>query len=789
MSLSTASSASRRGMPRRLKSLAAALVLGAGLLAPVAHAALVRDTLVLLVPDGASATSWPVQVWTDSAAEEGIRLKTMTDSQFLALGSAAASQIAGVILPDSAHINASDAVIAAVTQYANLGGKLMLVYDAGALTDTGFYSAGKSRLSALAGVDYVMYDTLLDRMVGFGPVVGTQAQMDALSLPPGKYLPWTTTTAAAATTATTAATTATVSAAATTTAAASTTSGSAVFVKASPADAGGTKAMRAFIEARALKRIDASSRNVRLLQTQAVRDLLGLTALNALTVPTSSTTVAAVTGSTTLSAATGSTSTTSALAIAPKVTLATSWVSLINKLLSSNTLLGTTVNSLLTAAATGTATTTAAASTSLQAISGYAYGPLSYFSYVTQGTYAGTPMLTSPDHGLVAGTRSVGSGKVMFVNMPLGYFKAIGSDSAPLHGFLSSFARDLVKMPTMSQQPKGVGGIVYNWHVDDGDDLTTDVKSILDTTSLLKSGPFSVHFTAGPDTVTLGDGKGMNLDVNTASQTQFARVKALTAGHELAAHGGWNHDLYGLNANETNAATYLPWVQLNVAAVERQYGKATTEYSAPQGNNPTWAVNWLESHGVLGMYFVGDTGAGAVRSWRSGARLTQSMWSFPIAPQGKYATFEEFDDFAVTDATTSAWLQNLQDFVVGHRTSRLFYNHPPGVRSHQSVVSTFITRGNTLKTAGQFNWYTMTQLARFNQRRLGVTWSATSTSGVGSFVATHPTSLADMTWLLPRASYLMPLITSGAGTVKSDSTHWIVTATSGTAIKFSATEL
>jgi hypothetical protein len=344
-------------------------------------------------------------------------------------------------------------------------------------------------------------------------------------------------------------------------------------------------------------------------------------------------------------------------------------------------------------------------------------------------------------------------------------------------------------MPTMSMQPKGVGGIVYNWHVDDGDDLNTDVKAILDTSTLLRSGPFSVHFTAGPDTVTLGDGRGMSLDSNTSSQTQFARVKALSIGHELAAHGGWNHDLYGLNANETNAATYLPWVQLNVAAVERQYGRTTTEYSAPQGNNPTWAVNWLEDHGVLGMYFVGDTGAGAVRSWRGGARLTQNLWSFPIAPQGKYATFEEFEDFGVTDATTSAWLQSLQDFVVSRRTSRLFYNHPPGVRSHQSVVSGFISRGNTLKSAGRFNWYTMTQLARFNQRRLAVTWSATSNFGIGNFVATHPTSLTDMTWLLPKASYLMPLITSGSGRVTSDTSNWIVTATGGTTLKFLAAEL
>ena len=42
------------------------------------------------VPDDAVASSWQVKVWTDSAAEEGVKLQTMTNSQFLALGSSSA---------------------------------------------------------------------------------------------------------------------------------------------------------------------------------------------------------------------------------------------------------------------------------------------------------------------------------------------------------------------------------------------------------------------------------------------------------------------------------------------------------------------------------------------------------------------------------------------------------------------------------------------------------------------------------------------------------------------------
>ncbi|MEX8495584.1 MAG: hypothetical protein AB3X43_16450, partial [Sphaerotilus sp.] len=372
--------------PRRaLTALTASLLLGLGLLSPVAHGAVVRDTLVMLVPDSANLADWPVKVWTDSAAEEGIRLQTMTDTQFLALGTGAAAQIAGLILPDSAHQQASDAVVAAVTQYANLGGKLMLVYDAGALTTSGVYASGKSRFSALAGVDYTLYDTLLDRMVGFGPVVGDATTLDSLRLAPGKYMSWSTPITIARTT-----------------------SASTQFVQTSTADPAGTKAMRSFIEARALKGVDESSRNVRTAQrltNQAVRDLLGLNSLPA----------------------------TTGVKLAPKVTGTTT----------------TAVTTSTTTAAAGTFSTAAVTLAQPKAISSYGYGYLDYFSFVTQGAYAGTPYLASPDHGLVAGSRPVGSGNVLFVNLPLGYFKAIGTDSAPLHGFLNLFAHQHVQMPTM----------------------------------------------------------------------------------------------------------------------------------------------------------------------------------------------------------------------------------------------------------------------------------------------------------------------------------------------------
>ncbi len=86
--------------------------------------------------------------------------------------------------------NASDALIAALDTYANQGGHLMLVYDFGALTTTGFYASPKSRLSSLAGVDYVLYDQLLGNMIGVGPITALGTTFRTLQVAPGKSMVW-----------------------------------------------------------------------------------------------------------------------------------------------------------------------------------------------------------------------------------------------------------------------------------------------------------------------------------------------------------------------------------------------------------------------------------------------------------------------------------------------------------------------------------------------------------------------------------------------------------------------
>ena len=759
-----------RSFPRRLPRWRRAL---AGLLLPAllglasggAVAGAPRDRLTLLVPDGADLSAWQVKVWIDSAADEGVQLSVITDTALLALGSTAASKIAGLVVPDSAHIKASAAVVAAIKQYAYTGGRLMLVYDAGVLTDAGFYpSVGNSRFADLVGVDYAFWNNGAgaNTIVGFGQVVGTKARLESLSMPPGKYMPYVPPASLATPTTNTA------------------------FVPTSQYDPGGTQLMAELVQQRATKGIDDGSQNLRGKRPYVLRELLGPGAEGH-----------------------------GMLRFGGRNQGASNAIN--GHMHDYQPRSSGYVDAVLSAdgkSYTERGNATVSSDSTLQAISGYIYGPLGYFHYVTTGAFPGTVYLSSPEHGLVAGQRAYGSGQVLFVNLPLGYFKAWGTDSAPMQGFLNLFARDLVGVSTLSVQPRGKGGLIYNWHVDDGDDLNSDVKDLLNMKkdNPLESGPFSIHFTAGPDVITPGDGNGMDLVNNKKSQDLVKKLAKLKGNshndndddnnnddgngpfHEFGSHGGWIHDFWGLNATEANVPDLTSLLQKNFDAIEKVIGRKLREYSSPVGNTPRWAVRWLENRGVVAMYLVGDVGSGMVRSWRRVApdlvptRLANKLWTSPVTPLGKYATFEEFDAFGITDAVSGQWLLDLQSFAINARTNRLFYNHPPGALAHLNPITTLLKRAASQQSQGRFNWYTMTQLADFSQRRIQTSWSTSPWSGYTSYTASNASGLGDVTWLLPKSHFSSPVITWGSGSVSSDSKNWIITAEGGTQLQFLTTE-
>jgi hypothetical protein len=782
---------------RRIRQLLGGVVLSAaGILSPVlVGAQAVTGSLSLtsgipapgaiglLLPDGLSTSDPAVSAWLDAAREEGLRIETLTDSQFLALGTGT-NAYRGVIFPDRLHVVASDVLVTAVQGYVNRGGQAMLVYDFGALTDGGFYAVPKSRFSALAGVDYLLYDELLDRTVGLGPIIGFESVLRKIQVPPGKSVPFVSSVPTALTT-TTMATTASKTA----------------------APQGGAGSSGTVATQTGVLKMAGLAPNQALYLPAGPKNPSGLSGYNHaqqfkadpfdkhVIVRTATGPVASKVPPSTSSKASLSSPVTGYSTVAPAVPLITFDTAKILPEVSATTPQKTAITSSATSPVTSSVTSAAkmtalavpaavVSTDTVHAISGYLYGALTYPSFVTRGAFAGTQLSNSPQFGLVAGVNNVGSGKVLFINTPLTFLKG-ANDGMLMHGFLHYFSDEMLKLPRLSSLPNARPGLTLNWHL--CSNYAAEMTQLINQ-GVFQNGPFSVHITAGPDTVTFGDRLGWNLPLNPSAQQMLRDLEA--RGHKIGNHGGWIHDYYGENVSETNQATFEQYLVLNKNAVEATLGHATIEYAAPQGNSPSWAMNWLENNGIVGTYFLGGTGLGPTRNYVDGLLRNPNLWVNPVMPFGLYATFEEFSAFSVPKQSVIDWYKQLTDYVIQNRINRLIYMHPQGAAPWSDVVLGMLAYAKTQQQAGKFAWYTISGIDNFMSARSKVVWNeSVNSAGVRLFGATHPTNLAKMSWLFPKVAFAKPVITSGLATVTDGGDSWVVVATSGKSLNFKATPI
>ena len=460
------------------------------------------------------------------------------------------------------------------------------------------------------------------------------------------------------------------------------------------------------------------------------------------------------------------------------------------------------------------------ANEALESYSGYLLGNLIYSSFVTHGTYTGAALAVSAEAGLVAGLHKFGKGQVLFVNLPLTYLKVARTDGLLMHGFLRYFAHNVLQMAHLSAVPNGVAGLTLNWHLDSF--FAQQPTLNLEKLGVFDEGPFSIHMTTGPDAIAVGDGRGWNLNNNPEAQQILRRFAK--KGHAVGSHGGWNHDYYGLNANESNSSNFLPYLELNTSAIERAVshtlrgymgfesptpvgmhsfllpmhqklkltvdgalGPLLREYSPPVGNNPLWAMDWLEQEGVVGVYFAGHTGMGPTRQYREGQLRNPGMWMFPVTPFRRYATFEEFQTARTPKTATQDWYRSSVDFAIDHNTTRMIYMHPNGANVWPDVLLDLLAYAKA-KGEQQFKWYTMTRLADFMTARMDVTWTEQrDAGGLSNFAISHASSLDEMVLLLPKARYAdKPVSADGSATVAEQGANWTVRTGNNRQASFSA---
>jgi len=407
-------------------------------------------------------------------------------------------------------------------------------------------------------------------------------------------------------------------------------------------------------------------------------------------------------------------------------------------------------------------------------ITTYQYGALAYPAFTTQGRFDGKTLLQGRSGNLVAGLRAVGKGRVLFVNLPLGYLK-LRTDGMLLHGFLAWFGENVCGLPRLLSVPDGVGGLVLNIHIDSNSSLEP-LRELRGNSPLFAQGPYSVHFTAGPDTYHSGDDTGLDLEHNPVSQ-DWVRFFA-ERGDAIGSHGGWVHNEFAQRITETNGAEYASWIARNNAALERLTGKPVREYSSPEGHHPQWITDWLQQHGVLGYYFTGDTGMAPTRTYRYGRRSDQGTWAFPLVPYGAVASFEEASDAHIGDAEMGRWLVDLAGFAAVDRSVRLFYFHPPGVIDYTGALGRMLeavhARGNA------FRWYTISGQAAFLDRREHTRWRLVVEHDGWQLEASNPQGLSGLAWHVPAHAYAGVKPVSGDVIVAPVEDGWLLRMRGGT---------
>lgn len=412
-------------------------------------------------------------------------------------------------------------------------------------------------------------------------------------------------------------------------------------------------------------------------------------------------------------------------------------------------------------------------------LSAYQTETLRYPHFVTRGAYRGRTLLFTEKRDVLVGQRGVGAGDVLFVNVPLGYL-AQRTDGMMLHVMLRHFGTTLLGLPRLSNAPDGIGALVMNWHLDSNAALPA-LRALRDT-RIFEQGPYSVHVTAGPDTYRPGDGMGLDVDRN-AETREWMRFFAQRRD-EIGSHGGWIHNYFAANAGEQREPEFERYLMLNRQALESATGRPVTEYSSPSGVQPDWITEWLEQHDIFAYYFTGHLGMGPTRLYDPGRRSFRRAWAFPILVLGTHASFEELHAADIAEREVGQWLEAAADFVADTHSVRMVYFHPPGVLYYPAAVRGWLDHAIRLRQQGRFTWRTMTDVARFLDRRAEVEWHLTASAEGHTVVATHPTTLAGQAWRLPADRYERPVLVKGDARISRSGDDWLVRPVDGKVLSF-----
>ncbi len=262
-------------------------------------------------------------------------------------------------------------------------------------------------------------------------------------------------------------------------------------------------------------------------------------------------------------------------------------------------------------------------------LSSYQYGPLTYQfpraeilsnDVVVDAGDGTTPMITR---------RPVHLGTVAYLALPVGYLRG-RSDGFPMT-LLSSLLTSSSELPHLVAAPDGVGELIFDIHIDSNNEFV-GIPNLQHRGLLRRTVHMEFDVTAGPDLERIGDGLGFE-----ACGKGRKYLAMLMPYGRIGSHGGWAHNLFAKNLEENrySVAQVRELVDRNDRCLESVTGERVRSYAAPVGEHPQpMMTNVLDSLGIKGYYYTGDTGAPVERAFFNGKLVSAYSWAFPIVPFG-----------------------------------------------------------------------------------------------------------------------------------------------------------
>lgn len=355
--------------------------------------------------------------------------------------------------------------------------------------------------------------------------------------------------------------------------------------------------------------------------------------------------------------------------------------------------------------------------------------------------------------------RAFGRGGLTYVGLPLGYLKG-EADDLLLRLVLRHLADRRASVPRVLPTPRGVGGLVLNWHVDGNADLVA-LPRLARAGLLDPELPASWHVTAGPDNDEPGDGLGFD-----ACGRGRPVLDLLPAGSELGSHGGWAHNHFAREAvaGRFTADEMRTLIVQNRDCLARIAGRPLREYSSPAGVHPQPLLTGIIAElGFTCYYYTGDGGSAPNRTFYDGRPVSHELIAFPVLSLQRWASPGEIiKDPAGSPRQLAGWLDAVARYCARERTVRLIYAHPydlfdgPEATAYREVWRIWQEQLRSLQADGRLQVRTMGDFAAF----LGRCWRTEAVFrrvAGGLHVSLHnPDGLLDITVAVPSEGLAPP---------------------------------